>query len=78
VVSPHAVVFQGRANRVILPGEQGVFEVLPFHRPLVSRLLTGLVVIDDQAVPIQRGIVKVDHNHLTAIIEQDPASASSA
>lgn len=69
ILSPHDVLFSGRAQHVILPGEAGVFEVLPFHRPLVSRLLPGLILVDDQQIPIHRGVVKVERNTITAIVE---------
>ncbi len=69
ILSPQEVLFEGQAQRVILPGEHGVFEVCPFHRPLVSRLLPGHVLIDGQSLAIQRGVVKVLHDTLTAIVE---------
>ena len=71
ILSPQDLLFQGQTNHVILPGEQGVFEICPFHRPLVSRLLAGLIVLDDQIVPIQRGVVKVEHDRVLAIVEPD-------
>ena len=71
VLTPESVLFNGRAHQVILPGEQGVLEILPFHRPLVSRLLPGLLLIDDQPIPIRRGVVKIAHDAVTAIIEPD-------
>ena len=73
IVSPQELLFQGQANHVIVPGEAGVFEICPFHRPIVSRLLAGLIVLDDQMVPIQRGIIKVEHDAVIAIVEPDPA-----
>ena len=69
VLGPEAPLFEGEAERVILPGEQGVFEVFPFHRPLASRLLTGAVIVDDQLFPIQRGTVWVERNQVTALVE---------
>jgi len=71
ILSPQDLLYQGRASRVIFPGEEGVFEVAPFHRPLVSRLLPGLIVVDQQAFPIHRGVVKVRHDVVTAIVEPD-------
>ncbi|MBI3011389.1 MAG: hypothetical protein HYY58_02720 [Candidatus Omnitrophica bacterium] len=75
VLSPEALLFNGRARHVILPGEQGVFEVWPFHRPVVSRLLPGFIVVDGQPFPIRRGVVKVEHDTVTAIVEADPDHA---
>ena len=70
VVSPRRVIFKGKAKSVILPGEQGVFEVLPFHKRVVSRLIKGTVFIDEQEFPIKRGIVKVNQNKVTVIVEE--------
>ncbi len=69
ILTPQEVLFQGQAERVILPGESGTFEVGPFHRPLVSRLLPGLLIVDEQSVLIRRGVVKVEKNRVTSIVE---------
>ena len=71
ILSSHDVLFSGQAHHVVFPGEQGVFEVLPFHRPLVSRLLPGIILIDEQFVSIQRGVVKVESDSITAIVEPE-------
>lgn len=70
IISPSEVVFEGKAKGLILPGEQGVFEVLPFCRRVLSILVSGKIVIDDKELPIRRGIVKAELNRVTAIIEQ--------
>ena len=69
VLGPNRPLFEGRASHVIFPGEQGTFEVGPFHRPIVSRLLPGVMVIDNEELPIQRGVVKVERNRVTALVE---------
>ncbi len=69
ILTPQEVLFQGQASRVIFPGEEGTFEVGPFHRPIVSRLLPGLLIVDHQSVLIRRGVVKVDRNKVTSIVE---------
>ncbi len=70
VVTPEKVVFEGKAKSIILPGEQGVFELLPFHKPLLSRLISGKLLIDKNAFSIRRGIVGINHNKATIIIEE--------
>jgi len=62
-------IFEGKAKSVVLPGETGVFEVLPFHKNFFSRLLSGWVIIDKKEYPLKRGIVKVDRNRVTIIGE---------
>ena len=69
VLSPEKVMFQGKAERVIMPGENGVFEVLPFHKRLLSRLLSGTIIIDQQMIPIFRGVVQIGYNRITIIME---------
>lgn len=70
IVSLQEVLYQGHARQVIFPGEQGMFEVLPMHRPIVSLLLPGTIVIDEtQVFPIERGVVKVAFDQITAIVE---------
>lgn len=74
VLTPKRVVFEGKAGSIILPGEQGVFNVLPFHKRLLSRLVSGILFIDDRSLPIRRGIVKINQNRVTVIIESPDES----
>ena len=76
LLSCHEMVFDGPARHVILPGERGVFEVWPCHRPLVSRLLPGLIVVDERSFPIRRGMVKLTRDTVTALIEPEPVDES--
>jgi len=69
ILGSEAPLFEGKAGRVILPGEQGVFEVGPLHRPLISRLLPGTVIVDEQAIPIRRGVAQVGRNRMIALVE---------
>jgi F0F1-type ATP synthase epsilon subunit len=68
--SPREVIYEGKATSVIVPGEAGVFEVLPFHKRIVSRLISGTLYINDQGFPIRRGVVKVNQNRVMIIVEQ--------
>jgi F-type H+-transporting ATPase subunit epsilon len=70
VLSPRKVVFKGTAKSIILPGEQGVFEVAPFHKRILSRLISGTIFIDERQFSVKRGIVKVNQNKVTIIIEE--------
>lgn len=71
LLTPNRVIFKGKAKSVIVPGEQGVFEILPFHKRILSRLLTGILDIDGERFSIKRGIAKVDQNKVTIIVEED-------
>ena len=69
LVTPEGILFEGNAQSVILPGTKGTFEILPHHKPLLSRLLKGEVSIDGRQFPVQRGVVRVGLNRLVAIVE---------
>ena len=70
VLSPKEIIFEGKARSIILPGEQGTFEILPFHKRILSRLLTGELIVDGTVIPMRRGIVRAEQNTVTVIIEQ--------
>ena len=69
IVSPARVVYRGQARSIVFPGERGTFEVLPLHRPLVSRLVGGPLVVDGRTVMILRGAVRVADDIVTAVVE---------
>ena len=71
LLSPNKVLFEGKARSVILPGEQGVFEVLSYHKPLLSRLISGKVIINNEhEFAISRGIVGINLNKATVVVEE--------
>jgi len=70
VLNLSRVVFEGQAKSVIVSGEEGVFEILPFHKRIMSRLITGSVIVDQQSIPIRRGVLKADQNTVMIIIEE--------
>ncbi|MBN1913178.1 MAG: F0F1 ATP synthase subunit epsilon [Candidatus Omnitrophica bacterium] len=70
VLTPKELLFEGEARSIVLPGEQGEFEIQPFHQPILSRLVSGTVHIDSQKFQILRGIVKVIFDTVTIIIEE--------
>lgn len=63
-------IFKGTASRVILPGEGGVFEVLSYHHPLVSRLVSGTIFVDRQSFSIRCGIAGISRNRAVAVVEE--------
>jgi F-type H+-transporting ATPase subunit epsilon len=70
ILSPTGVIFEGQAESVKLPGEQGAFEILPFHKAILSRLVSGTLFVDEQSVSIRRGLVSVNQNKVTIIVEE--------
>lgn len=69
IVSPEGVWFNGRALSVVCPGESGTFEVLPLHRPLLTRLRKGALEVDGKTLAIKRGIMSVADDIVTVVVE---------
>lgn len=64
------LLFQGNASSVILPGAEGEFEVLDFHKPILSQLKKGFILVDNAAeIPVQGGIVKMHFQNLVALVD---------
>lgn len=71
ILNPKHVVFEGDAESVFLPGDQGEFEILTYHVPIMSLLKPGEVVVDWKTrIPIKNGMVKFDHNGCVILVEE--------
>ena len=70
VLTLDRVIFEGKGRSLILPGEKGVLEILPYHKRLLTRLVRGPMILDGNTYPIQRGVAKVGLNEVTIIIEE--------
>jgi F0F1-type ATP synthase epsilon subunit len=71
IISTLRVIFKGQAESIILPGDMGVFEVMAYHKNLMSRLLKGSIEVDGKHYPIARGVVKIEKNVVTAVVEEE-------
>ena len=69
LINPNEILYEGKAGSVVLPGEMGVFEILPGHKRIISRLFTGKIDIDDREYFIRRGLVTAEKNDVTIIAE---------
>lgn len=63
------VIFEGKAKSVVLPGDYGEFEILDFHRPILSLLKRGSITIDGVSFPISKGIARFHKDELVALVE---------
>ena len=71
ILNPKETLYEGQVQRVVFPGESGDFEVQEFHKPVISLLRKGRIILDlRQAIPVNKGIVRVIHNEVVALVEQ--------
>lgn len=76
ILTPERKVYSGNVYGVQLPGEDGMFEVLEKHAPLVASLKSGkLKILKDKGMTntsfftIQGGFVEVLNNKVTVLVE---------
>jgi F-type H+-transporting ATPase subunit epsilon len=74
VVSAEERIFSGQARFVALPGEAGELGILPGHTPLITRIRSGCVRIEDeqgeeQSVVVNGGILEVQPGAVTVLAD---------
>lgn len=70
IVNPKQILFEGQATKVFLRGDEGEFEVMDYHAPIISLLRKGKIVIDGKkTLAIKGGIARFDQNNLVVLAE---------
>lgn len=74
VVTPNGVDIQSDADSVIIPTELGEIEVLPGHRPLISILSPGWMVIKNSETSdsyvIDQGFVYITNDTVSIVTDE--------
>ncbi|RHJ86614.1 F0F1 ATP synthase subunit epsilon [Parabacteroides sp. AM08-6] len=73
IISPEGLQFEGETESVSLPGEAGLFDILPHHSMLIGALQKGVIRYlthgEWNELPIKSGFVEVKDDHLSVCIE---------
>lgn len=80
IMSLRRVLFDGEVKSVYLSGDEGEYELLPFHYPLLGALPEGEIKISEKgSVPLRTGVVMFQSNRCVIIIEEkEEAEARTA
>lgn len=63
-------VFEGEGWSVFLPGDSGEFEIMAFHKSIMSLLKEGKVIVDqEKEFPVKKGIVRFHNEELVVLAE---------
>ena len=72
IASVGQTLFDGAALSVTLPGEGGMFEVLPHHEPVVATLKKGEISVrvaeETKTFAIDRGILEMSGNRAIVLL----------
>ena len=73
IVSPEKVEYDGAAERILVPGTMGQFEILNDHAPIISTLQKGVIEYVNgegkTSLEILGGFVEVQKNHVSLCVE---------
>ena len=73
IVSPEKVEYDGAAERILVPGTMGQFEILIDHAPIISTLQKGTGEYVNKegktSLEIQGGFVEVQKNQVSLCVE---------
>ncbi len=71
VLSLMGTLFDKQVESVHIFGDEGEFELLPFHHPLMGAIPTGEIRISQNpSIPLRAGVVLFKDNACTIIIEE--------
>lgn len=71
ILNPKETIFEAETESAIFPGACGDFEVQEFHKPTISLLRQGRIILGlKSGINIRRGIVRVIHDKVVALVEQ--------
>ena len=73
IVSPEKIEYDGVAERILVPGTMGQFEILNDHAPIISTLQKGIVEFVNKegqtSLEILGGFVEVQKNQVSLCVE---------
>ena len=74
IVTPQGQIFNDDVSRVVLPGSEGEFGVLPNHASLISLLKAGIIDIEHKnkkhdVVAINWGYAKIDEGKVVILAD---------
>ncbi len=82
IISPQGVAFDGQAQSLIVPGEEGLLEILANHAPIVVMLKKGGVVLTQDGqkkyYAIGPGVLEVNGQHRVLLLTDHIFPATSS
>lgn len=71
VMTPEALLYQNEVESAFFIGDQGEFELLPYHYPILAVLEQSSIILNwREAVPIKFGLVKFFANDCIVLVEE--------
>ena len=72
IMTPDALLYDKEVQSVFLTGDQGEYELLAYHYPVLGILTEGNIILDwKESVPIKFGLVRFFANDCIILVEQE-------
>lgn len=72
VMTPDALIYENEVQSVFLTGDNGEYELLPYHFPVLGILPKGDIIVDwKESIPIKEGVIRFFANDCIVLVEQE-------
>ncbi len=73
IMTPDSLVYENEVHSLFITGDEGEYEILPYHYPVIGILqLNSKIIINwRHAVPVKVGILRFFANDCIVLIEQE-------
>ena len=71
IMSPKTLIYENEIHSLFLTGDQGEYELLAYHYPLIGLVSKGEIVVDNERkIPVNSGVVRFFANECTILVEE--------
>ena len=70
ILSAKQLVFEDEINSLFVSGDQGEYEILAYHYPLIGIVKGDLIINWEKRLPVKGGVVRFFANECNVIIEE--------
>ena len=74
ILSPRKLIYENDIQSIFVQGDQGEYEILPYHYPVIGVLKKGDIVINwEEKIPVQGGVLRFFANECIIMVEEEIA-----
>ena len=77
ISTPEKKLFEGEADSIAVPGQEGQMTILPGHAPLLSALAQGDVIVTvgsgEKTFQVDGGFIEVNEDGVTVLAKNVPS-----
>ena len=78
IMSSKTLIYENEVHSVFVTGNQGEYELLAYHYPVIGVLVRSNIVIDwKESIPIKSGTIRFMANECVILIEEEEKKVTS-